>query len=396
MLFKKDELKYLWPFYLYLLVFGLSSMIQPFFIIYFVQLGFSYFKVSIIMSSSGLAAFLFEIPTGAFADGFSRKYSVILGCLIIATSVILIPFTHNFYLIVLLSMMIGVGLTFMSGAEEALVIDNLNKQNRKDLYQEYFIKSSSFSALGGVFAPMFGALIVKSHSLDILWFLYGLSFFFTAIVITFYTKEYFKPKKLKWNDLFKNSFQTSKISIAFSLRQKTIFFSIIAGLFMCVMQAGTIGTQPFLVGLGLKEYQLGYVYSIISIFCIAMSFASRLFSNFKPKNVLSGVIFIIVILLFSLLFVSPPFFLVATVIIIVKSGMLKLGEPIIQPYLHRIIPQRIRATTMSTTNMVDQLVTTIACVLSGYCLDIFGPQNILAFSGIFGLIAIYFYQKMED
>ena len=37
-IFKKDELKLLWPFYLESLVFGLSAVIMPFFIIYFLDL----------------------------------------------------------------------------------------------------------------------------------------------------------------------------------------------------------------------------------------------------------------------------------------------------------------------------------------------------------------------
>lgn len=395
MLFKKDELRHLWPFYCYLLVFGLSAVVQPFCILYFLGLGYSYFKVSIIMSSAGLAAFFFEIPTGAFADGYSRKYSVVIGCLIVAISVVLIPYTTNFYLTLLLYMITGIGTTFMSGAEESLVIDNLNQEKRPDLHQEYFIKSNSFMSLGAIFAPMLGAVLVQGYSLKILWFVYGFSFFFAAIVMTLFTKEYFKPKKMKVAAMFKKSFHTSKISIAFTIRQKTLFFSIIASIFMLIMQAGSMGTQPFLISLGMKEYQLGYVYSIISVLCIIMSFASRLFTRFEPKHVVSIILIVIVILLFSLAFVHPPFFLIASIIIILKSSMLNLGAPIIQTYIHQFIPQRIRATTLSTFSMVTQLVTTVAGLATGFCLDIFGPQKIIVFSGIFGFAAIFFYQKMQ-
>lgn len=396
MVFKKDELKHLWPFYLYLTISGLSTMIVPFYLLYFLNLKYSYFEISIIMSSAGLTAFLFEIPTGAFADGCSRKYSVVVGCLITAISVVFIPTTTNFYLILLLFVLSGIGETFMSGAQESLVIDNLNKNSRKDLHQEYFIKSSSFMALGAIFAPALGAMLVQGYSMKILWYIYGFGFFFTAFVITFFTKEYFKPKKTNLKDLFKKSFHTSKISIAFSIRQKTLFFSIIAGMFMCVMQAGSAGTQPFLVSLGLKEYQMGYVYSIISAVCIAMSFASRLFKNFKSKNVLTFVILIIIILLFLLLFVYPPMFFIASIIIVIKSGMLNLGSPLIQSYLHGIIPEKIRTTVISTTNMLNQLVRTVAGLAAGICLDFFGPQKVIGFSGVFGLAAMFFYQKMKD
>ena len=160
MLFKKDELKLLWPFYLYYLVFGLSTMIMPFMIIYFVNLGFSFFQIALITSAFGIAMFLFEVPTGAFADSFSRKYSVILGFLITAFAVILIPLMTNFYLLLFMWVLAGIGMTFVSGAEESWVVDNLNKFKRTDLHQEFFIKSGSLAAFGAIFAPFVGALLV--------------------------------------------------------------------------------------------------------------------------------------------------------------------------------------------------------------------------------------------
>src|SRR4051812_5095387 len=102
MLFKKDELKNLWPFYLYLLVYGLSTMIYPFTIVHFMNIGLTFFQISVITAVNGLLMVLFEIPTGAFADGVSRKYSMVLGFSIVALAAILIGFTSNFYLITIL------------------------------------------------------------------------------------------------------------------------------------------------------------------------------------------------------------------------------------------------------------------------------------------------------
>jgi MFS family permease len=395
MLFKKGELKLLWPFYLYLFVFGLSTMIQPFFVLYFLHLGYSYFQISIIMSTSGLGVVIFEIPTGVFADGVSRRYSVILGSFITAFAAAMIAFTTNFYVVCLLFVLAGIGVTFISGAEDAWVIDNLNKEDRRDLHQEYFIKSGSFIALGSVFAPMIGALLVKNYSMQLLWIVYGFGFMFSAIIILLFTKEYFKPKKMKAMNFIKNSYHTSKMSMVFSLRHKTVFFTIIAGLFTHLMVSGSIGTQPFLVSMGMKEHQLGYLYSITAIIGIAMSFGARLLSNFKFQNTMSILILILMILLFSLLFINPPLFFIAAVIFIMKDGILRVGALIIQTYLHQFIPEKIRATTMSTKNMADQLIIAVSSMVAGACIDLFGIQKVFAFGGLFGILAILFYRKIK-
>ena len=78
---------------------------------------------------NSVSMFLFEIPTGAIADGFSRKYSVIMGFLITGFSVIGVGFTSTFWLVLILFVLAGIGMTLVSGAEESWVIDNLNYYN---------------------------------------------------------------------------------------------------------------------------------------------------------------------------------------------------------------------------------------------------------------------------
>jgi MFS family permease len=396
MLFKKGELKLLWSFYLCLLIYGLSTMIFPFIVMYFLKTGYTFLQISIINFAFGVSMFLFEIPTGAFADGFSRKYSVIAGFLIVAICVSIIAMLDNFTLVVFLWAIAGIGLTFVSGAQEAWVIDNLNYEGRSDLHQEYFIKSGSFLALGSIFAPILGAIIVKEYPVKYLWFVLAIGFLVNAVLMQCFTKEHFTPTKLKAVDLMKKTIQNTKIGIAFSLRHKTIFLSFLAGLFMLLMIMGKDGRQPFLVELGMAEYQLGYVYSIAAVVSIAMSFLSRRFSSYKPKTVMATTVIIRVILLFSLLFVAPPLFLIASSILILNDGLLKFAEPITQTYLHTFIPKRLRATTMSVKNMMDQLVIAFSAVLAGGMLDLFGPQKVIAFGALFGIIAVVLYQKIKD
>ena len=210
MLFKKDELKLLWPFYVYCLLIGLTSMIMPFMIIYFLNLGFSYFQMALITSAMGFTTLIFEIPTGAFADGYSRKKSTILGFFIMAIGVLIIPFTNNFYILIVAWGIAGIGLTFITGAEEAWVIDNLNNYGRKDLHQEFFIKSGSIAAFGAVFAPFIGAILTKQYSITFLWYVLSFGFFLSALILWIFTKEYYKPTKKSIVTLIKETYNNMK------------------------------------------------------------------------------------------------------------------------------------------------------------------------------------------
>ena len=72
MVFKKGELRSLWPFYLSELLDGAGRILMPFLILYFRALGFSFTQIGFLSVTLFLSIFLFEIPTGVFADRISR------------------------------------------------------------------------------------------------------------------------------------------------------------------------------------------------------------------------------------------------------------------------------------------------------------------------------------
>ena len=101
-LFEKGELKLLWPFYFIPIFLGMFMVYPIFQIPYFLSIGLSLTQIGFLISSLGLAVLLFEVPTGAIADIFGRKFSVVLGTFLSGISLILIYFYHDFFVLVLL------------------------------------------------------------------------------------------------------------------------------------------------------------------------------------------------------------------------------------------------------------------------------------------------------
>lgn len=81
-LFKQGELKLLWPFYMDAFISATLFFMPAFIIVYFRNLGFSLFQISLLTMMMSLSILLFEIPTGAIADIYGRKFSVLLGAII--------------------------------------------------------------------------------------------------------------------------------------------------------------------------------------------------------------------------------------------------------------------------------------------------------------------------
>ena len=127
---KKEELIILWPFYLS--SFLNMALISSYAIIYFMNLNFSFFQISILLALSTFVSVLFDIPTGAIADIYGRKFSVVLAYALLGIITILVPLSTNFYYVAVLFFMLGAVGTLRTGADEAWIISNI-KNARKSM-----------------------------------------------------------------------------------------------------------------------------------------------------------------------------------------------------------------------------------------------------------------------
>jgi predicted MFS family arabinose efflux permease len=241
-----------------------------------------------------------------------------------------------------------------------------------------------------------GAILVKLYSIEILWYVLSLGFFISGIILLIFGKEHYAKEKISLKNALKNTYKKGIEGIKFTLSHKIVFLIILGTLFIHLMIAGDNGVQPFLIDLGMKEHQLGYVYSLMAVAMMIFPFTSRYLTKYKPKNIISIIILIKIILFMSLLFIYPPLFYVASIILIFNRGIFSLGNPIVQTYFHKFIPKKIRATVVSSKSMIFELTIALTSIIAGLFLDLFGPQKVLAFGSLIGIIAIIIFQKIKD
>jgi MFS family permease len=395
MLFKKGELKLLWPFYATYLLLGLGFMILPYLSIYFQSLGFSYLQLSIAITLIGLGQVLFEIPTGVVADVFSRKYSVIIGFVIVGVAAILVPFFSNFYIICLLMFITGMGMSFISGAEEAWIIDNLGVYKRKDLRHEMFIKLQVMINLGFIISPLLGAILTKHYSLKIVWFVLGASYLISMLILL-WTREMYVPKREKFFVGLRKTLIKGKEGYRYVLKNNTVFILILAGMFGTFIYLGDTGHQPLLVQYSLPVYALGYVYAFFGLFGIIASFMTRLFTKTNIRQTILIIWLLRMVAFTSVLFIFSPHFIILAMAFLFHDFMTSLGEPLLQTYLHKHLKKDIRATLVSLKSMAVTGTAAIVSIIGGILMDIYGPQAIIGLGGILGVFTFVTYMKLKD
>jgi len=118
----------------------------------------SYTQIFALQAWFMLANFLLEVPTGAVADRFGRRVSVGLGGLLLGVATLLyasVPWLPVFFLG---ETVFALGLTLISGADEALVYDSLKALGREQKATRVMSRLAAWMLAGLTAGALLGAV----------------------------------------------------------------------------------------------------------------------------------------------------------------------------------------------------------------------------------------------
>jgi DHA3 family tetracycline resistance protein-like MFS transporter len=92
------------------------------------------FRLVFIRTVLTMTTLLFEIPTGIVADVYSRRLSVILGIAMIGVGALLEGAFPVYGLVLLSQVVWGIGFTFVSGASDAWIADEIGEERVGQVY----------------------------------------------------------------------------------------------------------------------------------------------------------------------------------------------------------------------------------------------------------------------
>lgn len=115
-----------------------TSMIYPILPVYYVQeVGMNPLQLVLVGTTLEATILLFEIPTGVVADTYGRRLSVIVGEVLIGTGWVIQGSFPSFALVLLAAVIRGVGDTFISGALDAWIADEVGEEHLAQAYLRY-------------------------------------------------------------------------------------------------------------------------------------------------------------------------------------------------------------------------------------------------------------------
>lgn len=154
---KKDKMFYKFSLYGFL---KNLRFFDPFMVLFFREVGLSFFEIGSLFAIRDLSTNFLEIPTGIYADAFGRRRSMIMAFVSYIISFGIFYFFSSFAMYALAMILFAFGDAFRSGTHKALILEYLKINHMEDIKVEYYGHTRAASQLGSAVSSLIAAALV--------------------------------------------------------------------------------------------------------------------------------------------------------------------------------------------------------------------------------------------
>ena len=340
---------------------------------------------------------IFEVPTGIVADTVGRRASYLLGTVTLAVTTLLYVLLWQvegpFWAWAVVSVGLGLGFTFFSGAVEAWLVDALNATGFEGELEAVFGRGQIVTGVGMLTGSVAGGYIAQVTSLGMPFVLRAvvLAVMFVGAFVVMHDVG-FTPKRGQGVGTEMKSIWSS--SMRYGWRVPAVKWLMVSGIFL-----GAVGIyafyalQPYL----LEIYGDPEAYGIAGLTAAIVAGAQILGGVAAPRirglfhrrtSALLAATGVSAVTL-ALIGVFEVFW--AVVALVVVWGLLfAASEPIRQTYLNGMIPSPQRATILSFDSMLASGGAAASQPLLGRAADVWGYASSYLFTAVISAIALPF------
>lgn len=378
---KLEYKKNIWIYYLFKFLRQLTFF-MPIYALFFIENGLSMSQVLLISTTIVISSQIFQIPTGIFADLYGRKKSVIIGAIFNFLAIFTYSIGTNFQTFIIGAIFMGIGVSFISGAFQAIIYDSLFELNKTKEYLKVEGRSSFYYGFAMVFAGIIGGIIAEK-GLRLTYYLTLIPSFLAIITLFFLYEPKTHHKKeenflVHYKDAYKLTITNKKILylifyFGINMTFMFIFFNFLQIYF----------TTTFEIS---KTY-MGLLYSIFLLAsAISGYFAHKIEEKFGDKKALILNPLLLFIGLIIVLFTKNIFLSIISVILFeFVWGFL---NPLTSHYLNEVLHSKYRATILSFAGFVFGGFALILGPLFGWINDKYSFNIVFILLTILSLISL--------
>ena len=163
---------------------------EPFLILFFLDQGLSFTQIGFLIGFRELCINLTEIPSGAFADLFGRRKSMVLSFLSYIASFALFGFTEEYAFFFVAMLFFALGEAFRTGTHKAMIFTWLRLQGRSEEKTEVYGYTRSWAKIGSAVSIVLAtAFVLLTNNYAVVFYISIIPYMLGLLNLMTYPKE---------------------------------------------------------------------------------------------------------------------------------------------------------------------------------------------------------------
>ena len=328
--------------------------------LFLLDAGLSFFEVFVANAAFSAGMVLFEVPTGVVADTLGRRVSFLLSVSVLAATtlmyVALAEIDAGVVLYAIVSVGMGLGYTFYSGAMEAWLVDALDVTGYPGLLDRVFARGQQVTGAAMLVGTVGGGLLGQ---IDLSLPYVVRTVLLLAVFVVAYIVMHdlgFEPRRVARSELPAEMTRNARAGVEFGWGQRNLRLLMLAsavqmGFFAWAFYA----SQPYL--LKLLESDTIWISGLVaagialSMMCgnQIVAFASHYCGRRTTLLLAAAAVQTVAAVALGL----AGSFWVALAALLVITASMGVTSPVRSAYLHQVVPSEQRATVVSFDSMVS-------------------------------------------
>lgn len=357
---------------------------MPIVVLFMESNGLNLREVMTISGIYSMAVAVFEVPSGYFSDRLGRKRSLMIGTTFILLQFLVYSCSFSFWSLAVGAMVGGLGASFISGTDSALLYDSLQILGRGKDYIKWEGRTYALGTFSEAAAAILGGIIAFHYGLRMPVYVQvgisGLGIIAAGLLVepTMDEVQQKRSNKEQLKRIFRYTFVESK-RLAFYIGLSTIFglSSLLLAWF----------AQPYFKTQYIPEDQIGYLWAALNCTVAVLALtAHRTTSKISPK-LLVGVILGGFVVGYAVLGSwGSNHVLLGLGAIFFMYALRGIATPTFLNLINQQTPADMRATVLSMRGLTIRLGYAFAAPLLGWMADVYTLGE--AFWGLSMVIAL--------
>lgn len=368
-------------------------LIMPIVALYYTENGLTTFDIYLLQAIYSFSVAWMEIPSGYMADVIGRKKSIVAGAVLGCLGYVIYSTSSGFASFVVAEVILGLGGSFISGSDSALLYDSLASNKQEDDYLRYEGRITSFGNFAETLAAIGGGLIAAYVSYRGVYITQTIVAS-VAIPAAFMLME---PEKIKrtnrpsFGEIISICHQSIFVQKKLSA---TIFLSAACGVATLCM-AWT--AQIYFVHKGLDEVAITPIWVVLNLMVAVVSAQA-----YRVQAIIGGRLAVIIIILYIplayiILGLSPLW--LGLVNLFIFFSIRGYATPLLKDYTNKNCEPEVRATVLSIRSLLIRLSFSALGPFIGFLSGSFSMEEALIAAGVILLIfsiisGLFFFRVM--